>query len=1198
MSNLGKYLFVFILFAPLLAKASHLVGGSMSYEYLGQSGSNYRYRVTLKMYRDCQTSATEFDPSITVAAYENEGNFPQVGLFEFFFTGETAVNPPQGTNCGGSLPQVCIKEAIYSQIISLPASTAGYHIVWQRCCRNTQQNLQDNVGQTYFATITPTSIVNSSPYFNGVPAPYICISDTTTYLNGATDPDGDSLSYKLVPPWGEPLGGNPQFDPPDFWSLPNTQAAYKNGFSSNLPFGANGIATVNVNNGLTTMLAPAMGLYSIAIEVTEWRNGVRLSSVRLDVQIIVVNCTPNATPAITSLSGTNTFEVVAGETVCFDVRASDGDFPFQRVKISGRGEVMGLESSWQGPKATFKTDSAQSSVTSKFCWTPSCQQVRAAPYSFVVDAIDDGCPPKSRNVAFSILVKRFEVQGSITGPAVVCTGDFNVQYSIPAFAGFKYKWVVTGGTISGPDSLNTVFVNWGNDGAGKVSLVEDNTAGCQSLPVDYNVTISPYPVPQTIANDTICEFTLKTFLAAANAGSVYDWKVTGGTINAHPQFNSIAVQWGEEGTGTVEFTETNPAGCKSDTSNAYVVLNKAKTDSIHGSQSVCPHIRGVEYFVQGPKSSTYKWFITGGTIVSGDSTDKIVVNWGGPGFGTIKMVETTKWGCVGDTVNIEVLINHVLIGFKPVGDDTVCEFTPNIPYEVVKTTGSEYYWSIQGGTLTKFDTTHTVTANWGAAQDTAKISVYEISYDSVNNIPCIGTPVSLNVVLTPLPNAGEIKGDFHICEGDGLQNYVLNGLPGSTYLWSINGDTAGIDGQGTSVIKVTWKDTGKYALKVIETSADSCVGNPIDSVIIVYPKPKTKPIKGDTIVCYPYFSGVNYSTGGFNNSVFKWNFNGGSIDTGDSTATVIISFSGQKFNLLKVVETSEAGCVGDTQKLSLFADRPYLTMRYVSVGFPDNHIVMAWELDSAPLYDKNFEIQRRVTGATDGRINTWAKAGTVGNSVFKFTDTNINTDNNAFEYRVKGTNLCGTSFYSPVHTNILLTDSLPESHEALVRWTNYKGWTDGVLNYEVYRREDYDPLMLFTRDKGTDTSDFYNDGIKNFRQFYRVKAYEDGGNSDTSWSNEIEIKYQPLLWVPNAFTPNEDGFNNIFLIGGGSIKTFEMDIFDRWGELIFHTKDLKNSWDGTYKGANCPVGVYFYRIKYTGADNMYKMQSGNITLLK
>lgn len=1177
------------------AQATHLVGGSMSYQYIGRLGNgNFQYRVTLKVYRDCAASTVLFDDEITVGAYNNTGSRSLVNAFKFSKLNEIPVDPPKGADCPNP-PNVCIREATYSRLIDLPSSNFGYHLIWQRCCRNTQNNIIDDMGQTYYAFIPPTNIRNSSPFFTGVPAPYICVNDTTTYLNGASDPDGDSLSYRLVHPWAGLNSTIPiQNDPPPTLDLPIDEVRYRNGYNSVIPFGNTGFAAVDANNGLTTMVPRNEGRFALAIEVTEWRNGQPLSTIRLDVQMIVIKCQPNNTPTIAPTSGTFNKTVQAGNTICFDINAQDLDVS-QNITISARGEVFG-GGNWTGSVATFTKKTAEKSVTSQFCWTPDCNQTRSFPYNFVVDAIDDGCPPRSRSVTFNITVVPFIGQQNITGPINVCEGDLGIEYSVPSTAGNTYKWTVIGGTIAGADNQSSVKVNWGISGAGKVRVIETSAGGCVGTPAEINITIAERPAKRALSGqDTICEFSNNLlYQVTPTINNTYKWFVSGGTIVANPQPHQIRVNWGGIGQGEIKMIETNVAGCPGDTNRFPVLKTRSLLDTLYGSPSVCPNIRGVEYYVDAQSGANYQWFVEGGTLRSGNGTPKIIVDWGDIGFGRVKVIETLKWGCVGDTVYYDVIKNHNLIGVKPIGDSSVCAFTKAQRYEVIYTNGSKYYWTVTGGTIIQDDTTNWILVDWGSAGN-GIVEVYETSYDSVNKKPCIGMPVRLPVSINPLPTANDIKGIFELCQLTGVYRYTLNGFAGSTYKWSINGDTSNIQGQGTNTISVDWNLDGKYTIAVQETTKDSCTSFTVDSLVTVNKKPTTGPIIGDKIVCFPLFANHDYSTTGFPTSTYNWFINSGSINSGNLTPLINVDWTGQQDNTLKVLEISDKGCLGDTVSIDVFADHPVLKMRFVSVGFPkDDHMEMKWQLDNAPRFNSDFTIQRRDAGVTD----SWRDVGTVSKNDLTFTDKNLNTDNNAFEYRIKAQDLCGQNIFSDVHTSILLTGKKLDLYEVLINWTRYKGWTDGVRTYEVYRSNDFDPSFSVSKDKGSDTTDSYTDGFDNFTQRYRIKAYENGGNGDTSWSNEIFFNFDPVIWVPNAFTPNDDGINSTFKIVYGSIKNFQINIYDRWGNFLFTTKDIRENWDGTFKGKPCPDGVYVYTIKYSGADNINKHLAGNITLLR
>ncbi|HTF80667.1 MAG TPA: gliding motility-associated C-terminal domain-containing protein, partial [Cytophagales bacterium] len=91
--------------------------------------------------------------------------------------------------------------------------------------------------------------------------------------------------------------------------------------------------------------------------------------------------------------------------------------------------------------------------------------------------------------------------------------------------------------------------------------------------------------------------------------------------------------------------------------------------------------------------------------------------------------------------------------------------------------------------------------------------------------------------------------------------------------------------------------------------------------------------------------------------------------------------------------------------------------------------------------------------------------------------------------------------------------------------------------------------------------------------------------------------------VPSGFTPNGDGTNDKFGVFGLEkyIKSFELYIFNRWGEVIFRTSDFYDAWDGTYREEPMPVGVYPYVITYELKDPAMagkRKQNGKVTIIK
>jgi gliding motility-associated-like protein len=110
-------------------------------------------------------------------------------------------------------------------------------------------------------------------------------------------------------------------------------------------------------------------------------------------------------------------------------------------------------------------------------------------------------------------------------------------------------------------------------------------------------------------------------------------------------------------------------------------------------------------------------------------------------------------------------------------------------------------------------------------------------------------------------------------------------------------------------------------------------------------------------------------------------------------------------------------------------------------------------------------------------------------------------------------------------------------------------------------------------------------------------------NFDCSASGAIEVKEicPPRLFVADAFSPNQDGTNDMFNVYGAHIGSYKLLIFNRWGEIIFESKNKDHFWDGIYKGEIMPVGVYPWIITYEGDSQEYvgpyKLE-GSVTVIK
>ena len=99
-------------------------------------------------------------------------------------------------------------------------------------------------------------------------------------------------------------------------------------------------------------------------------------------------------------------------------------------------------------------------------------------------------------------------------------------------------------------------------------------------------------------------------------------------------------------------------------------------------------------------------------------------------------------------------------------------------------------------------------------------------------------------------------------------------------------------------------------------------------------------------------------------------------------------------------------------------------------------------------------------------------------------------------------------------------------------------------------------------------------------------------------ADNVTVFINGTLYVPNTFTPNGDGINDVFFAMGTEVKTFKMYVFNRWGEDIFEGDRLNGSWDGTYRGEVSPIDTYVWRIDYTENNDQKHTVLGHVNLVR
>jgi gliding motility-associated-like protein len=306
-----------ILLCSTFLEGRHIIGGEITYECLGEVNGQRRYKFTMRIYRDCSCqNCAQLDNEAPIAIYrcgvnQRCSNLSQANTFSSFDVRLRSVRFVEEPDfpCLQLPANICVEEGLYEFEVNLPVSEESYNVIYQRCCRNeTISNIVEpgNAGATYSVEITPQAqaVCNNSPKFNDFPPTVICVNQRLEFNHGARDKDGDQLVYQFCTPelGGGRLGtpenpGNPSACtgvspdppcPPPYGEVTFVQPTY----TFLTPLGGDPVVKINPNTGIITGIPTIQGQFVVGVCVSEYRNGILLSTLQRDFQFNVANCTP------------------------------------------------------------------------------------------------------------------------------------------------------------------------------------------------------------------------------------------------------------------------------------------------------------------------------------------------------------------------------------------------------------------------------------------------------------------------------------------------------------------------------------------------------------------------------------------------------------------------------------------------------------------------------------------------------------------------------------------------------------------------------------------------------------------------------------------------------------------------------------------------------------------------------------------
>ncbi len=273
------------------------------------------------------------------------------------------------------------------------------------------------------------------------------------------------------------------------------------------------------------------------------------------------------------------------------------------------------------------------------------------------------------------------------------------------------------------------------------------------------------------------------------------------------------------------------------------------------------------------------------------------------------------------------------------------------------------------------------------------------------------------------------------------------------------------------------------------------------------------------------------------------------------------------------------------------------TYIYTATVVDNKNIKLVW-LRSTEEDFAAYHIYRRQTVIGKAQPFTLYRVIT-GRDDTTMTDGNVDVQNTEYCYNIKVIDNCGhISHFTNEGCNIILRgNASPFEHQ--LNWTSYKDWYQNVNRYELYR---FDDRQFITKETTTPATlrDYLDKNLDydwGGYWYYVIAHQNDSNYKATSQSNTIYLYQPPLLWVPNAFSSNNDGLNDTWGIVPVFVKEYNMKVYNRWGQIVFETSDKKSDWNGDYKGKTPFDEVLVWIVTYTGWDKKVYYKKGTLTIL-
>ena len=752
----------------------------------------------------------------------------------------------------------------------------------------------------------------------------------------------------------------------------------------------------------------------------------------------------------------------------------------------------------------------------------------------------------------------------------VCLGqNSTITYTGNAGPGATYTWNFSGGIIASGSGQGPYQVHWNGYGNHHVTLVVTQNGCTSSMSID-SVHMNSIP-PSNFVFGTACVGLNTSITYTGNAGptATYNWNFGGGTVASGSGQGPYQVVWNTPGTINVTLTVTTAQGCTGSTTHSITVIQPPTSDFVVQSPGCAGIADSIIYTGNANPLAPYNWYFGGGTIITSGNggSGPWTISYPIPGTFTITLV-VNDFGCPSQMTTHTVDIYPIPDASFTINPTAVCVGTnATISYSGSSPPTASYNWNFGGGTIVSGSGQGPYQVNWSTS------GAHTISL-AVTDTGCTSPVVShtINVAPGPLP---DFTTTSPLCEDDiSTVTFIGSASGAAVYNWNF-GFANVLSGTGSGPYQLSFPSSGSYPVTLTVTDL-GCSASTTQN-ILVNPVPTSTFLVSPDSACQFAPVTVNYAGTGNSFASYNWNFGGGTVVNGTGAGPYQITFNDTGIHSISLAVTQQF-CTSDTQEIIVHVD-PSPSPDFTSP------ITSACDVIDVPFENTSSGAISYLWNFGDGSFDTSANPShhydpgqyDVSLTAFNVYGCSYTITKNDFilvqpSPHVQFTSTPAAGLALSLEEAQFVFENLSTNATSYL-WTFGDGDSSGLVN----------PVHTFL-----DTGKFQ----------VTVIAYNDVGCSDSVTVGPYIIVPADLIFIPNAFTPNNDGRNDVFRIYGKTIMETDLKIFDRWGELVYSGDGYKDGWNGTFKNQQLNSGVFVYRAVITKNSGTKVILQGDLNLIR